>query len=199
MVSMVLSKFRGIISPLSLRIGNALGRYGISPNLLTSLGVVVALATIPSGILGLYWLIPLLILTSGVLDWLDGAVARATSKTSVLGAFIDSVGDRVSDISYLIAFNYLGINTYLILVAIPTSLLVSYVRCRAESLGVKLEGVGILERGERVLMMIVLAVVTLTVSVSVGEYLLLLIVLLSILTIIQRVIHVIKVLRYGRS
>ncbi len=197
MVSMVLGRFREVLSPLSLKVGKALGRCGISPNILTLLGVLVALATIPSGIIGFYWLIPILISISAVLDWLDGAVARATSRTSVLGAFVDSVGDRISDTSYLIAFNYLGINTYLILIAIPTSLLVSYVRCRAESLGVRLEGVGVLERGERVLMMAVLAAVTLAVGVSVGEYLLLLTVLLNILTMMQRVIHVIKVLRCG--
>ncbi|MEM1898345.1 MAG: CDP-alcohol phosphatidyltransferase family protein, partial [Sulfolobales archaeon] len=98
---------------------------------------------------------------------------------------------------YLISFNYLGINAYLILVALPTSLLVSYIRCRAESLGIRLEGIGILERGERVIIMILVAVMASAGWVLVGNYLLLLMVLLNTLTIIQRVVHVIKVLGSG--
>lgn len=193
----MLGRLRGVLSPLSLRVGKALGKYGVSPNQLTFAGMAAALTTIPAGIAGLHWLIPVLIAVSAVFDWLDGAVARATSRTSALGGFIDSFSDRVSDISYLIAFNYLGINTYLVLAAIPTSLLVSYVRCRAESLGVGLEGVGLLERGERVLIMFVVSVATLALDVSVGEYLLLTMIFLNTLTIIQRVVHVIKVLGGG--
>lgn len=193
----MLGRFRDALLPISMKVGNALGKYGISPNLLTFLAVLTALTTIPSGIVGVYWLIPTLMVISAVLDWLDGAVARATSKTTALGAFIDSFCDRVSDASYLISFNYLGINAYLILAAIPTSLLVSYTRCRAESLGVRLEGIGILERGERVAIMILIAVVALAGYVLVSNYLLLLMVLLNTLTIIQRVVHVIKVLGGG--
>ncbi|MEM4855114.1 MAG: CDP-alcohol phosphatidyltransferase family protein [Sulfolobales archaeon] len=193
----MLGRFRDALLPISLKVGTALGKYGISPNLLTLLGVLTALTTIPSGIVGVYWLIPTLMVISAVLDWLDGAVARATSKTTTLGAFIDSFCDRVSDTSYLISFNYLGINAYLILVALPTSLLVSYIRCRAESLGIRLEGIGILERGERVIIMILVAVMASAGWVLVGNYLLLLMVLLNTLTIIQRVVHVIKVLGSG--
>lgn len=194
----MLGRFRKVFNPIGLRVGKVLGEYGVSPNLLTVLGVAVALATVPSAIFRIYWLVPTLMVVSAVLDWLDGAVARATSKTSVLGAFIDSFCDRVSDTSYLIAFNFLGISAYLILVAIPTSLLVSYVRCRAESLDVRLEGVGLLERGERVFMVILIALTTLYIGVSVGEYLLVLMILLNALTIIQRLIYVIKVFNVGQ-
>ena len=179
------------------RLGSFLGSLGITPNMLTSLAVVLALATIPSGALGLYWLIPTLIITSSLLDWLDGAVARATSRVSKLGAFLDSVLDRISDISYLISFNYLGIDIRLILIAIPTSLLISYIRCRAESLGVSLEGIGVLERGERVVMMLVISVTSIVFSKVVGDYLLTLMVILNTLTIIQRLAYVIKVLSGG--
>ncbi|MCX8185768.1 MAG: CDP-alcohol phosphatidyltransferase family protein [Sulfolobales archaeon] len=194
----MLSRFREVLSPLSLWVGKALGRLGVSPDLLTALGLAAALATIPSGAFRLYWLIPTLMVVSAVLDWMDGAVARATSKASALGAFMDSFCDRVSDASYLIAFNFLGINTYLILAAIPTSFLVSYIRCRAESLGVRLEGIGLFERGERVLMTVLIGLVTLTVGVLVGECLLAVMVMLNTLTIIQRLVHVIKVLGIGQ-
>ncbi|MCC6021580.1 MAG: CDP-alcohol phosphatidyltransferase family protein [Desulfurococcaceae archaeon] len=193
----MLNRFRKVLTPMAERLGSFLGSLGITPNMLTSLAVVLALATIPSGALGLYWLIPTLIITSSLLDWLDGAVARATSRVSKLGAFLDSVLDRISDISYLISFNYLGIDIRLILIAIPTSLLISYIRCRAESLGVSLEGIGVLERGERVVMMLVISVTSIVFSKVVGDYLLTLMVVLSTLTIIQRLAYVIKVLSGG--
>jgi archaetidylinositol phosphate synthase len=193
----MLSRLRKVLTPIAERVGIFLGSLGITPNMLTFLAVVLALATVPSGVLGLYWLIPTLIITSSLLDWLDGAVARATSKVSKLGAFLDSVFDRVSDTSYLISFNYLGIDIRLVLIAIPTSLLISYIRCRAESLGVSLEGIGFLERGERVVMMIVISVMTLVFSKVVGDFLLTLMVILNTLTIIQRLAYVIKVLSSG--
>jgi archaetidylinositol phosphate synthase len=193
----MLNRFRKVLTPMAERLGSFLGSLGITPNMLTFLAVVLALATIPSGALGLYWLIPILIITSSLLDWLDGVVARATSRVSKLGAFLDSVLDRISDISYLISFNYLGIDIWLILIAIPTSLLISYIRCRAESLGVSLEGIGVLERGERVVMMLVISVTSIVFSKVVGDYLLTLMVILNTLTIIQRLAYVIKVLSSG--
>jgi archaetidylinositol phosphate synthase len=193
----MLNRFRKVLTPMAERLGSFLGSLGITPNMLTSLAVVLALATIPSGALGLYWLIPTLIITSSLLDWLDGAVARATSRVSKLGAFLDSVLDRISDISYLISFNYLGIDIRLILIAIPTSLLISYIRCRAESLGVSLEGIGVLERGERVVMMLVISVTSIVFSKVIGDYLLTLMIILNTLTIIQRLAYVIKVLSSG--
>ncbi len=191
----MLGRLRNALMPLSTKLGTALSRLGLTPNELTVLGVITALLTVPAGYLGIKWLIPILIALSSLLDWLDGAVARATSRTSMLGGFIDSFCDRVSDIAYLISFNYLGISMYLILIATSVSLLVSYVRCRAESLGISLEGVGCLERGERVISLLVISVIALLISVTIAEYLLIAVVILGTLTIIQRLVYVIKVLR----
>lgn len=191
----MLGRIRGALSPVSSKVGKFLSKYNVNPTTLTLLGVITALLTPVAGYYGLGTLIPLLIAISSILDWLDGAVARASLRESKLGAFADSVGDRVSDVAYLIALKYLGINVFLILLAIPTSLLVSYVRCRAESLNISLEGMGIAERGERVLLVILIAITSLITSPTYGNYILTLMVILNSLTIIQRVIHVIKVLR----
>jgi len=191
----MLGRIRGALSPVSSKVGKFLSKYNVNPTTLTLLGVITALLTPVAGYYGLGTLIPLLIAISSILDWLDGAVARASLRESKLGAFADSVGDRVSDVAYLIALRYLGINVFLILLAIPTSLLVSYVRCRAESLNISLEGMGIAERGERVLLVILIAITSLITSPTYGNYILTLMVILNSLTIIQRVIHVIKVLR----
>lgn len=191
----MLGRLRNILMPLSTKLGIMLSKLGITPNELTALGVITALLTVLTGYLSIKWLIPVLIALSSLLDWLDGAVARATLRTSRLGSFIDSFCDRVSDTAYLISLNYLGINIYLILTAIPISLLVSYVRCRAESLGISLEGVGYLERGERVILLLVISIIALLINVTIAEYLLIAVVILSTLTIIQRLAYVIKVLK----
>jgi hypothetical protein len=52
----MLNRFRKVLTPMAERLGSFLGSLGITPNTLTSLAVVLALATIPSGALGLYWL-----------------------------------------------------------------------------------------------------------------------------------------------
>lgn len=101
----------------------------------------------------------LLFLASGFLDLVDGAVARATGRTSGRGAFLDSTLDRLGEVAV-----YLGIllggyapSTW-VLLTLSLSLLVSYTRARAESLGSSLSGVGIGERSERLLVLAVSAV-----------------------------------------
>jgi CDP-diacylglycerol--glycerol-3-phosphate 3-phosphatidyltransferase len=96
----------------------------------------------------------IIILSMGILDALDGAVARASKTTKKFGAFLDSVTDR-----YIEIFIYGGLLWYFIqegnqvgiffsYIAIAGSVLVSYTRARAESLGIETK-VGILTRVER--------------------------------------------------
>lgn len=94
---------------------------------------------------------------------LDGAVAKVTGKTSKFGAFLDSTLDRCSEVVV-----FLGLLMYyrsgpttdqyhgsvLVYIAIAGSLLVSYVKARAEGLGMECKGVGLLPRPERVLMIV---------------------------------------------
>lgn len=191
----MLGRLRSVLEPLSSRLGSVLGRLGLTPNELTVLGALTALLTPIAGYLGVRCAVPALIAISAALDWLDGAVARATSKTTRLGGFIDSFCDRVSDAAFIASLYFLGINIHLVLIAIPVSFLVSYVRCRAEALGVNLEGVGYVERGERVAIVLAASVTALTIGVTLSEYVLIALVALSTLTIIQRLVRVIRVLR----
>lgn len=103
----------------------------------------------------------LLALLGTVFDVIDGYVARITGKQSAFGAFLDSSIDRLSDFFIIASFGYAGLVSWKIIVpAMATSFLVSYVRARAElaSGGKKTFGEGMVQRSER-LVLIAIALV----------------------------------------
>jgi archaetidylinositol phosphate synthase len=132
-----------------------LASVGITPNTLTVMGLV---ASSISALCYISWrtnrlLLPAagaLILLSGLIDALDGVLARATGSASAFGGFFDSVSDRYSDAVVLSAILYAGLcHPAWGLAAIVGSLMVSYTRARAEAAGVKMAAVGLAERAER--------------------------------------------------
>jgi phosphatidyl-myo-inositol alpha-mannosyltransferase len=140
-------------------VGYVLGRSGITPNMLTILGLILTLsvtATLAAG--HLVWGGILVLLTSAF-DMFDGALARATKRNSTFGAFFDSTIDRYSE-----ALIFLGLLLYyqrmpgtyfelcFVYLAIIGSLMVSYTRARAEALGLECK-VGILARPERIILL----------------------------------------------
>jgi CDP-diacylglycerol---glycerol-3-phosphate 3-phosphatidyltransferase len=138
--------------------------WGLTPDRLTWMGMLISL-TVPLG----FWAHPLLgfglILTSGLADSLDGLMARYQKKSSPWGAFLDSTLDRISDCFYLLGF-WVPLNRHMepawaamaIFVCLLLTLLISYVKCRAEALGCPCP-VGLMERGVRVVYLIVWALV----------------------------------------
>lgn len=130
----------------------------ISPNSLTIIGFVVTLGASIVLVTDLF-LGGMLILLGALFDVLDGVVARATHRVTRFGAFLDSVLDRYSDaLMFLaIAFNLLRnsnrIGAGLAVVALVGAFLVSYVRARAEGLGVECK-VGLMERPERIILLV---------------------------------------------
>jgi len=134
-------------------VGKLLYRVGISANVLTIAGLVIAAATavaIGSGHLVLGFVGVVL---TGVPDLLDGSVARYSGKAGPRGAFFDSVSDRVADallfggVAWYVAdeSEYLPV---LALAVLALSMLITYERARAESLGFSARG-GLMERAER--------------------------------------------------
>lgn len=96
----------------------------------------------------------ILILLSGFMDALDGAVARLTSRVSKFGAFLDSTVDRVEESIILSGIMLGGLcSIHVGLIALIGSFLTSYMRARAESIGINLAGVGLGERAERILIL----------------------------------------------
>jgi len=123
-------------------------RIPVDPNVLTLLSAVAAWLGVP---LVLFYGAPpwLFIATSGALDAVDGAVARARGLTSRRGAFLDSFVDRYTDAAYLLYF-WGHVDPLILFVAAVGTFAISYARCRGEALGAEVRGVGFMERGERV-------------------------------------------------
>ncbi|MBI4494803.1 MAG: CDP-alcohol phosphatidyltransferase family protein [Chloroflexi bacterium] len=187
----LLAWFKPRVRHLAEPLARLLVRLGVSANALTlasvlANGIVAALlsqsAFVAAG---------LLLLVGNSLDFLDGAVARASGQASDFGAFLDSVCDRYSEL--LVFFGlvlwYGGqgdqVGLALAFLAAAGSLLVSYARARAESLGYGGE-VGLAQRPERI--------VLLGVGMLLGPWLLFwvlaLLAVLTNLTALQRILHV---------
>jgi CDP-diacylglycerol--glycerol-3-phosphate 3-phosphatidyltransferase len=134
-------------------VGGHLRSIGVSADALTVLGLVLSIVTawlIATGRLGLA---VAGVIAAGVADLLDGAIARGSGQASPRGAFFDSVADRVSDAVLLIGVGwYLADESaYLPMLAmgvLASSMLISYERAKAESLGFAAKG-GLMERAER--------------------------------------------------
>lgn len=139
----------------------ALTRWRVHPNTLSTLGFLI---TCTSG----YFFhqhevrtAGALILVGGVFDLFDGTVARRTGLASPFGAFYDSTLDRLSEIvvylgllslynDYRLELGDVGM-IYTVLLAMAGSLMISYTRARAESLGIECS-IGLMQRAERVLL-----------------------------------------------
>jgi CDP-diacylglycerol--glycerol-3-phosphate 3-phosphatidyltransferase len=151
---------RSRVEPRLQPVGQNLRRTGLRADHLTIFGIVMAAgAAVAIGAGALIVGLVLLILT-GVPDILDGAVAKAAGTTSRRGSFFDSVADRVTDalllggVTWYLATSETGPIVVLPMAVLALSMLISYERAKAESLGFEAKG-GLMERAER---LIVLAV-----------------------------------------
>jgi archaetidylinositol phosphate synthase len=147
----VKEQFRKAFAPL----GRSLAISGVSPNVLTVLGPLVALAAAMAFVLHQILFAAFLMLLAGFLDALDGAVARASGRTTAFGGVLDSICDRYADAILLFGLVWGGWCTpFWGVVALVGSLLVSYARARAEAVGVSQLGIGLAERPERLIILI---------------------------------------------
>jgi len=153
-------RFRSIVDKRVGPIGSALGRTGLSPDHLTALGLLMAVpaaVAIGSGRLGLGLI---LLIASAIPDLLDGALAKAKGTASKRGAFFDSVSDRVTDalilggVAWYLQSSRHGHASLLPFGVLAVSLLISYERAKAESLGFTAKG-GLMERAERIILLCV--------------------------------------------
>ena len=168
-----------------------LGRLGITPNMITVLGVIVSglaawtLATY-SGDSGNLVTAGTLLLLSGFLDAIDGTLARAIGKVTRFGGFFDSVCDRYSDALVLASVIYSGLcDPFWGFAALIGSMMVSYSRSRAEAAGVKMAGVGLAERAERMIFL-ALAIYVATINLIYLNYGVIMLALLANFTVLQR-------------
>ena len=171
-----------------------LHNLGLTPNQVSILGIVLAVLSAIT-----YWqwklnsllliLAPLLMLASGLLDALDGALARLYGEATNFGGFFDSLLDRYADAIILCGIILGGLTEVSWgLAALMGSLLVSYARARAEAAGVKMESVGLAERAER-LVLLALASFLSFVWLDALSWGVLVLAVLTNLTVVQRAIY----------
>lgn len=156
----------------AMRIINSMVRglasAGVSPNLLTAVGVTI---NIGCGVLfgvGAFFWAGIVLIVANLFDMLDGNVARQTGNVTKFGGFLDSSLDRLSDmVAFLgIMMFYAGntpqhslLNVFLAGVGLIGSVMVSYTTARSEGFGVK-ANVGFLQRPERIVLLIIGALST---------------------------------------
>ena len=159
----MLNNLRDSLQPHLEKIGKGFASTGISPNGWSCIGLVFAFAS--AFIYG--WNVEfsliiggIVLLVAGFFDIVDGQVARVSQKITKSGGFLDSVFDKIAEVAIFLGILVGGFaEPYLVFLAITFSLLVSYTRSRAESLGVKLQGIGIGERAERLLVIAIIGII----------------------------------------
>lgn len=170
-------------------------RMGLTPNALTMTGLILSvgagLAIVRGRLIGA----GLLLLAGGLCDILDGSMARRGSRATVRGAFLDSTLDRISEIAVffgLLLFfqGRLAFQAWTFL-ALTGSLMTSYARARAEGLNLSAK-VGLLERPERVVMLILALLLNSWTPLGRGtlEWVVILLAILTWFTTLQRLVHV---------
>jgi CDP-diacylglycerol--glycerol-3-phosphate 3-phosphatidyltransferase len=158
-------------------------KLGLTPNAVTTIGFVLNIGVAVIFIIGgekgnrgdltyIGWAGGL-ILFAGLFDMLDGQVARLGNMKSTFGALYDSVLDRYSEqimflgiCYYLVAHHYF-LSSIFAFIALMGSMMVSYVRARAEGLGIECSG-GLMQRPERVVTIGVFAIICGVASMYIG-------------------------------
>jgi len=181
---------RRITEPLK----TALIKSRLKPNTLTWLALAISI--IAAGTIATNHLIigGFLVLLSGLFDIMDGAMARLTNQVTRFGALLDSTFDRISDAVLLLGLLVLylmsggTIELVLIFLALVGSFLTSYVRARAEGVGINCP-VGLFTRTERVIILALGLLLNPLYEFSI-LIALLLIVVLGFVTVGQRLMYV---------
>jgi archaetidylinositol phosphate synthase len=197
----LLNRFRDKLVPITTLIGNKFGSLGFSPTFWSA--IAFALAILSSILFGISKFLDandimfpsqiiasILLLISGFFDVVDGCVARVLNKSTPKGAFLDSNFDKISEALIFIGIAIGGLsNPILAMIALSSSILVSYLRARSESLGIELKGVGVGERAERLVILSICGLIPITGSIQWGV---IIIIFLSIFSFIQRFWFVLK-------
>jgi len=151
-------RFKSEIERYVRPVGESLRRTGLSPDHFTVLGLCVAGAAAVAIGTGKMQLGLLLVICSALPDLLDGALAKASNSASQRGAFFDSVVDRVSDsllfggVAWFYASSDSPQFSIVPFAILGASLIISYERAKAESLGLYAKG-GLMERAERIILL----------------------------------------------
>jgi archaetidylinositol phosphate synthase len=177
----MLNNLRSSLQPHLEKIGKTFAATGISPNGWSCIGLVFAFAS--AFVYG--WNIEfsliiggIILLVAGFFDIVDGQVARVSQKVTRTGGFLDSVFDKIAEVAIFLGILVGGFaEPYLVFLA------------RAESLGVKLQGIGIGERAERLLVIAIIGII------GFMEYAVIIVIIIAAITFIQRIVVTAKALK----
>ncbi len=163
---------------------------GLTPNHMTAIGFLLAvLSSVFYGMARVerrsMFVGGMLLLISGLCDALDGALAESYGQTTSLGGILDSTLDRLEEAIVISSIILAGLcNAGIGLMAVISSFLVSYIRSRAEVEGIETVNIGIAERAERVLVLVIASFFqALEIGVAV-------VAAISVITIVQRLRHI---------
>ena len=158
---MFTARFQDWARSAARRVAPALQALHLSPNVLTMGGLLICAAA--AVLIALGYLLPggIVLFVASAFDILDGALARVTGRMQRYGAFLDSTIDRYAEaVTYIALLYYFlfrqhsTLEPMLVIAALAGSMLVSYVRARAQSLGFNGDG-GLLARPERVVITVI--------------------------------------------
>ena len=134
-----------------------LARTPLTPNVVSWLGFILTLGAAALIITGHPFAAGFVVLLAGFFDILDGSLARLTKKVTPFGAVLDSTLDRLSEavllIAVVVSFEKTLLLVLLVFLALVGSLLVSYIRARAEAVGLESPHIGLFTRAERVVVL----------------------------------------------
>jgi CDP-diacylglycerol--glycerol-3-phosphate 3-phosphatidyltransferase len=178
-------------------VGKIVAKTNLSPNAITVIGLFLNLAVAAVIASGNLLLGGALLLIAGGFDVVDGAVARATNQVSRFGSFFDSTIDRYADAIILggVLFYFIEDDAgswplMLVFVTLVGSLMISYTRSKAESLGLKGD-VGFAQRAERVI------ILSAGLMLGYPVWAMAVLAVLTQFTVLQRILHVWRELRYS--
>jgi CDP-diacylglycerol---glycerol-3-phosphate 3-phosphatidyltransferase len=155
----VLGRYKAEVARVAEPVARAMVGLRLRPNQLSCFGLVSSMVAAASFAGNQLRVGALFMALAGVLDILDGSLARVSGQASPFGAFLDSVLDRYSDLLVLAGLVFLFARlgrreaVVAVLLALIGTVMVSYTRARAESVDVECR-VGLMERGERMLVLI---------------------------------------------
>jgi archaetidylinositol phosphate synthase len=201
----LLTKLKKKVQDMLTSEAKAAHKIGLTPNMVSAIGLALAFFSAAAYAIAQnqpLWLLlaVILLLASGFCDTLDGVLARIYQQQSVFGGFVDSLLDRYAD-----AVVYAGViigglcDPLWGLTALAGSLLVSYSRARAEAVGIKMESVGVAERAERMIILAAASVAAIflpqVLNIGVLNIGIIILAVLSNFTVLQRGVHVYRVLK----
>lgn len=159
-------RIRRIFKPIVLKIAKGFERVGFTPNQVTLLGLIFSLLAFVAITLGFPVLYGVLVFVSGLLDGVDGSLAKIKDQTSPRGGLLDSLSDRYSDFILILGFLFwrghsnfyflLPFNLWVI-ISLVGFIMVSYTRSKGELNGLDLDR-GIAGRSERLFILSVFSV-----------------------------------------